>query len=146
MSEETIMEKVYEEMDKHLENYLLNGYTTFSYDVIEGKGPKVVLKTISLTELLEVEASMKGVQDGEIAIYRMHVYQLEYLSKVLKQFGNASFAKSEDAKAFLKTKGIALLDQLLKVQQALEKSFKKEFTPEAVENFTTTPSIDTKQD
>ena len=145
MTENLVLEQIKKDIDKHLENYLVEGYTSITFDLIENKGPKVTLRTISLEEQLEIEAEMKKFGDTEIVKYIIHWQQLEHLSRCVLTFGNLTFKNHEEAKIFLQSKGLALLDKLLKLQYALENAFKDMFNTDNIENFTTTPSTDTKQ-
>ena len=72
MTENLVLEQIKKDIDKHLENYLVEGYTSITFDLIENKGPKVTLRTISLEEQLEIEAEMKKFGDTEIVKYIIH--------------------------------------------------------------------------
>lgn len=132
-------------LDKFLSDYLDQGYATFEFDLVEDSGPKIAIRTISLQDQMEVEANMKNISDDELGIYRLHSYQLMYLSKVVLSIGNHKFNNSDDCGVYLTQKGPALLDKILKVQHAFERFFKEKIDPEAIENFTQTPSIATEQ-
>ncbi len=144
MAENYRLEDVELSIDKYLEDYLVQGYATYTFDLIKDRGPKVTIKTVSLQDQLDIESTMKTLGDNEVAIYKMHMYQLKYLSKTLVAFAGQKFEDSEKASEFLSTKGLAFLDKLLKIQTSFENTLKEQFNSESIENFTTTPSTDTK--
>lgn len=144
MAENYRLEDVELSIDKYLEDYLVQGYAEYKFDLITGKGPTVVIKTVSLQDQLDVESEMKQLGDKEIPIYTMHMYQLKYLSRSLVSFADQKFNDSGEAAAFLSKKGLALLDKLLKIQTSFENTLKAQFNSDNIENFSTTPSTDTK--
>lgn len=144
MAENYRLEDVESNIDKYLEDYLVNGYAEYKFDLVQGKGPVVTIKTISLQDQLEIESDMKQLGDNEVAIYKMHMYQLKYLSKSLVSFADQKFNSSVEAAEFLSKKGLALLDKLLKIQTSFENTLKAQFNADNIENFSTTPSTDIK--
>lgn len=140
--DKVLLEKITEDIDKYLIEYLDKGYATYTFKLFNSKGPEVQVKTISLSEQLEVEEAIKTVDKENVPILHMHKYQLNYLSKVLLKFGNTNFSKPEDAYVFVTSKGPAIADKILQVQNTLEMAIRKELTPDEVKNFFQTPSTD----
>lgn len=140
-----IEKKLRENIDQYLTDYLEKNYATFEFDLIEGRGPKVKIRTISVEQQMEVEDAMKDVDDKAIVNFKLHTYQVLILSKSLLSIGDKNFKTPEDALIYLKDKGSAFTDRLLNVQSEFEKFFKNQLNPEDIENFSQTPSTDTEQ-
>jgi len=132
-----------EQLDTLLSDYLEKGYAIYTFKPLPKKDVTASVRTISFQDQLEIEAIMKTVSENEIPLYRMHTYQIHFLSRTLLSFGKEEFATPEEAKKFLESKGIALLDTLLKRQSELEKVVREEVTVEDLENFTQAPTTST---
>jgi hypothetical protein len=122
-------------LDKYLGDYLDLGYAIHEFE-LEPLKVIVKIKTITLEEQLALEADMKLVSLDEVPIYRMHQYQINYLSKTLLKFGTVEFSTCEEAKQFLIKRGTAIGDKIMAEQSELEKLFRGGLKEEDIENFT----------
>jgi len=83
MSVNTLLEDMRIDLDKYLAEYLEKDFAIYSFDLIKDKGPKIKVRTISLERQMEVEAALKELSENEVQLYRMHTYQIKYLSQLL---------------------------------------------------------------
>lgn len=94
--------------------------------------PKIIIKTVSFEDQIALEEAikeLKGITNREF----IQKYAFELLSRTIVSWGKEKRPSSEDWKDFLKSKPIALLDKLIKEQEALEKDVKKLLGIEHVE-------------
>lgn len=131
-------------LDKYLGDYLELGYAIHEFELKPFK-VKVKIKTITVEEQRKLESEMKNVPTEEVAIYKMHAYQISYLSTVLLAFGDKIFKTPDEAKTFLLSKGTAISDKIMAEQAELEKLFREDLKEGDIENFSKPLSTGTEQ-
>jgi hypothetical protein len=144
MNDQTLLEKMRLDLDKYLADYLEQDFAVYTFDLIEGKAPKIKVRTLSVQSQMAVEAHMKTLDKEEIPLFRMHTYQLHFLSYALLQVGDVVFSSHEETLAYLSNKGSAFIDKISKVQNTFEQLFRTELSSEDLENFSQTPSAGTE--
>jgi len=144
MSNKNLLEEMKLDLDKYLQEYLTEGFATYEFDLLAGRGPKIKVRTISVSGQMAVESSMKDTSKEDIPLYRMHKYQLEFLSHVLLKVGNKEFKSPEEVMNYITEKGLAFADKVSKVQSTFEQLFRTELSSDDIENFSQTPSTGTE--
>jgi len=119
-----------------LEEIFDKGFATKEVEVIEGK-LKAVISTLAAKDQLEIEEFMNRDKiKNNPAAYVIHLYSIKLLSKTIVSYGDKKFKDANEAYDFLGGLANAIVDKLVKAQNALEKDVRKALNSETIdENF-----------
>lgn len=122
-----------EEITRILEELFDKGYATREIEVLEGK-LKAVVRSLSAKDQLEIEETMgRDKTKNNPAAFVIHTYSMKLLSKTLLSYGSKEFKDSKETYKFLENLTNAIIDKLVKSQNALEKDIRKAIQLENVE-------------
>jgi hypothetical protein len=126
-----------EETTRILEELFDKGYATREISLI-GDKLKAIVRSLAVKDQLEIEKSM-GKDKTSPAAFIIHSYSLKLLSKTLVSYGTTTFEEVGKVTEFLENLTNAIVDKLVKTQNALEKDIRAALELDKVEeNFSET--------
>ncbi len=124
-----------------LEQLILNGTAQKDFDLLKGK-IKFTLKSLSGKEQMAIEAWMKDVSGTPVFV--VHNFTLRMLTFGLVSFQDNKFeGKSPQEKLeFVEALDTSVIDLITESQKNFYKDCKKAVNPDAIENLSQTPLVD----
>jgi hypothetical protein len=117
------------DQDKILEDIFDKNTTSYAFEVL----PKTdaLIRSITASDYLEINAAASALKGTKMSV--LHEYAIEKLSRVLLMYKNNKFNTAEQAKEFIKSLPLAVVDKILMVQSEFEKFIAKVVNPESMD-------------
>ena len=116
----TILEQIFEQ-----------GYASKEVKLANGK-VKAVVKNLTTDEQLEIESGLSSLKDKSNA-YVLHQYSLQILQKTVLQLNGTTYTDEKLLRKALGKMPTAVVDSLIKAQNAFEKEIASLVNPEEVD-------------